>query len=207
MVSDEFVIAAVIAAVVALAIRQAVARATASRRIDAAERQIATLQKRLIDAEAREERANARSLSILEAAKPRTLGEEQRDRLVRAMSELRSAVVHVRVHCDTETWSYANELVHALEAAGARVTVKRVLSMPAEGSKIGDTIHLPGTANSRAIQAALRAASVLLRDITNSELLVPPRKEAATAALPDVLITLNQRQSLEVRAAIVSRTA
>lgn len=207
MTSDQFVVAVVITALVALSILHAVSRAAAARRMDAAEREIAALQQRLIEAEAREERANARSLSILEAAKPRTLGEEQRDRLVRAMAEVRFAVVHVRVHSDAETWAYASELVHAFEASGTRVTVERVLSMPAEGSKMGDTIHLRGTDNSRAIQAALRAARILLRDITNTELLAPPRNEAATANIPDVVITMNQKQPLEVGAAIFSKIA
>lgn len=207
MTSDQFVVAVVITALVAIAILHAVSRVAAARRMDAAEGEIATLQQRLIEAEAREERANARSLSILEAAKPRTLSEEQRDRLVRAMAEVRFAVVHIRVHSDAETWAYASELVHAFEAAGARVTVERVLSLPAEGSKMGDTIHLRGTDNSRAIQAALRAAWILLRDITNSELLAPPRNEAATANVPDVVITVNRKPPLEVHIAMLDKIA
>lgn len=206
MTSDEFVVAACVIALIAAVILLAVARAKVARRLEVAEQEIIELHRRLAEAEAARRRAKQRAIAILEAARPRSLTDTARDRLSVRLSEIRTAFIHLRAHDDAETLAYAGELIQVCQGAGVRVTFERFAGR-ATGAMIGDTIHLRGTENSRLVLAAPRSAKVQLRDITHSELLVPAGGGAAGAkAPPDVVITLNERLPIEVRAAAIERT-
>lgn len=166
--------------------------------------EIETLRYRLAETEAALERMGMRLAAVTEASKQRVLCERQHELLARAMLSATSPAVHLRIHDDRETLDYADGLLRALEAGGARVTTERVHSTEAEGARFGDTITLRGTENGRHILTACRAAGVPLRtQYSEDQLPRPTPRPAVTSARPDAIITLNQRISVEGRVTLL----
>lgn len=166
--------------------------------------EVETLRYRLAETERALERMGMRLAAMTEASKQRVLCERQHELLVRALIPATAPAVHLRIHDDRETLDYADGLLRALQAGGARVTTERVQSSEAEGARFGDMITLRGTENGRLILAACRAAGIPLRTQYSEEHLPAPTAPPSVASgRPDAIITLNQRISVEGRVALL----
>ena len=156
--------------------------------------EVETLRYRLAETERALERMGMRLAAMTEASKQRVLCERQHELLVRALIPATAPAVHLRIHDDRETLDYADGLLRALQAGGARVTTERVQSSEA----------LRGTENGRLILAACRAAGIPLRTQYSEEHLPAPTAPPSVASgRPDAIITLNQRISVEGRVALL----
>lgn len=165
--------------------------------------EVETLRYRLAETERALDRLNMRLAAMTEAAKQRVLCERQHELLVRSLISAAAPAVHLRIYDDRETRDYADGLLRALQAGGAKVTTERIHSSEAEGARFGDMITLRGTENSRHILGACRAAGIPLRTQYSEEHLPAPAAPPAVASGgPDAMITLNQRISVEGRVAL-----